>query len=115
MTNIWLLKRQALADVTDDGKVSKMTKGPIVDTAANISIVTKKDSVHLKNKYTMLKPEEVRTATGKVAVTEAGQLKVGAITLDKVIEVPGSPVSVVAMSELARQGHTLVQGAEGAA
>ena len=110
-----MAKRQALADVNNDGKVSKMTKGPIVDTAANISIVTKQDSVYLKNRYKMLKPEEVRTATGKVAVTEAGQLRVGAITLDKVIEVPGSPVSVVAMSELARQGHTLVQDAEGAA
>ena len=74
-----MAKRQALADVNNDGKVSKMTKGPIVDTAANISIVTKQDSVYLENRYKMLKPEEVRTATGKVAVTEAGPSVTGIV------------------------------------
>ena len=109
-----MAKRQALADAPNDG-AAKMTKGPVVDTAANISIVNKKDSVHLTGKYTMLIPEEVQTATGKVTVTEAGRLQVGTVALDKVIEVPDSPVSVVAMGELARQGHTLVQDADGAA
>ena len=109
-----MAKRQALADAPNDG-AAKMTKGPVVDTAANISIVNKKDSVHLTGKYTMLIPEEVQTATGKVTVTEAGRLQVGTVLLDKVIEVPDSPVSVVAMGELARQGHTLVQDADGAA
>ena len=66
MTSIW---RQEQADIPRVGHEDKLTKGPVVDTAASISVVNRRDSKHLKNKYKLHKPEEIKSATGTTTVT----------------------------------------------
>ena len=77
-------------------------------------MVNKRDSKHLKNKYKLHKPEEIKSATGTTTMTEAGELTVGAIDITKVITLPESPASVVAMADINKQGYTLVQSPEAA-
>ena len=75
----------------------------MVDTAASISVVNKKDSNTLTHKYKLNKPEEIKSATGSTVVTEAGEMTVGSLTIPKVIMLPDSPSSVVAMADINRQ------------
>ena len=77
-------------------------------------MVNKRDSKHLRNKYKLHKPEEIKSPTGTPTVTEAGELTVGAIDIAKVITLPESPASVVAMADINTQGYTLVQSPEAA-
>ena len=116
MTSIWRSDKSRLTygHIPRVGHEDKLTKGPVVDTAASISVVNKRDSKHLKNKYKLHKPEEIKSATGTTTVTEAGELTVGAIDIAKVITLPESPASVVAMADINKQGYTLVQSPEAA-
>ena len=109
-----MAKRQEQADKPRVGDQDKLTKGPVVDIAASISVVNRKDSKHLRNKYKLHKPEEVKSATSTTTVTEAGEMTVDAVKIPKVIMLPESPASVVAMADINKQGYTLVQSLEAA-
>ena len=91
-----------------------MKEGPVVDTAASISVVSARDKKYLQHVRPLRRQEAIKSAGGTVAVQpvqEARVLQVGAITIPKVVPVPQSPVSVVAMQDLAMQDYTLVQAA----
>ena len=96
-------KRQVTADIPLRKGQDRMKEGPVVDTAASISVVTAKDKKYLTQVKPLPRPEMIKSAGGTVAVQEAGALQVGAVTLPKVVHVPQSPVSVVAMQDLAVQ------------
>ena len=59
--------------------------GPVVDTAANLSIVTARDKKHLQSVRPLGRAEVVQSAGGTTPIKEAGVLQVGAITLPKVV------------------------------
>ena len=104
--------RQVRADMPLRQGQSRMSVGPIVDTAANVSVVTKRDKKHLQHVRPLRTQEMVHTAGGMATVKEAGTLQVGTITLPKVVAMEQSPASVVAMQDLAMQDYTLVQAAK---
>ena len=89
-----------------------MSVGPIVDTTANVSVVTTRDKKHLRNVRPLKTPEVVQSAGGITTIKEAGTLQVGTITIPKVVPMEQSPASVVAMQDLAMQDYTLVQAAK---
>ena len=107
----YMKARQVKADMpVKQGQVN-MTVGPVVDTAASLSVVTARDKKHLTNVRPLGRTEVVLSAGGTTEIKEAGALQVGAITIPKVVPMDKSPVSVVAMQDLAAQDYTLVQAA----
>ena len=104
-----MAKRQRKADTPVDDDVPKMRQGPVVDTGAQISVVCKRDCKCLQHVVTLPTPVVIKGAVGQTTVDRQGVLKVGAVEINKVVMLPESPESVVAMRDLARQGYTLVQ------
>ena len=105
-------KRQVKADIPLRQGQVRMKEGPVVDTAASISVVTAKDKKYLRQVKPLRRPEVIQSAGGTVTVKDTGVLQVGDITIPQVVLVPQSPVSVVAMQDLAMQDYTLVQAAK---
>lgn len=95
-------------------------QGPVVDTAAKVSIVNWKDKHRLEGVYTLAEPIAVKGATGSTQVTKAGSWDVGPVRLDKVLVVDQAPQSVVATQDLLRpdihtgEGYTLVMDSKAA-
>ena len=104
--------RQVKADTPLRQGQSRMSVGPVVDTAANVSVVNKRDRKYLQHMKPLKTPEVVQSAGGTTTITEAGVLQVGKITIPKVVPMEHSPASVVAMQDLAMQDYTLVQAAQ---
>ena len=78
--------RQRKADEpNDDNDVPKLKKGPIVDTAAMVSVVNKRDHTSLQRVVPMRVPMTIKAAVGTTTVTEQGALQVGTIQLNKVV------------------------------
>ena len=76
---------------------SRMKVGPVVDTAANVSVVTarvKRDKKYLQHVSPLKTQEVVKSAEGTTTIKEAGALQVGTITIPKVVPMEQSPVSV---------------------
>ena len=107
----YMKTRQVKADIPVKQGQAKMTVGPVVDTTANLSVVTARDKKYLKHVRPLGRTEMVQSAGGTTEIKEAGALQVGAITIPKVVPMDKSPVSVVAMQDLAAQDYTLVQAA----
>ena len=95
--------------------MNRMKRGPIVDTAAQVSVVNKWDKKYLITMRRLQQPAVIRAAVGTTTVAEAGTLQVGDIEIQKAIALSDSPDSVVAMQDMALQGYTLVQGLKAAA
>ena len=87
MISIW--RSDKSRQIPRVGDQDKLTKGPVVDTAASISVVNKRDSKHLRNKYKLHKPEEIKSATGTTTVTKAGEMTVGGSACKLPLPQPG--------------------------
>ena len=80
----WMAERQVRYDVAPKDRcgMPKMKRGPIVDTAAQISVVNKWDKKYLIKMRRLQQPAVIRAAVGTTSVAEAGTLQVGAIEIN---------------------------------
>ena len=70
----YMKTRQVRADTPARQGQARMTVGPVVDTAANLSIVTARDKKYLQNVRPLGRAERVQSATGCQAIRKSWKL-----------------------------------------
>jgi hypothetical protein len=90
-----------------DKDKSMIKKGPLVDTAASVGVISQQDVKHVVNLHDLPDPMHFK-GIGKGVATQGGDLKVGAHTVSGVI-VPNAASSVVPVHDLVCDGGKYVQ------